>query len=124
MAAGLKTLELVSAEGFYAPVFESTRQLCEGLQRLADAAGIALTTNRAGSMFGFFFTGLDEVTRYSEVIATDGERFNRFFHAMLERGVYLAPASFEAGFVSACHDDAVIAETLEIAGKAFATLHD
>ncbi|NND40272.1 MAG: glutamate-1-semialdehyde 2,1-aminomutase [Pseudomonadales bacterium] len=122
MAAGLKTLELLSVPGFYEPVFNATRQLCEGMQAVADRHDIAFTTNHVGSMFGLFFSDVETVTRYSEVISCDGERFNRFFHAMLEGGVYLAPASFEAGFVSCCHDAEIIAQTLVCAEKAFTQL--
>ncbi len=122
MAAGLATLEQISRPGFYEPVFAATEKLVQGLQRLADSAGIGFTTNHAGSMFGLFFTSESKVSRYEQVIGSDVERFNRFFHAMLTAGVYLAPASFEAGFVSAAHDDNVIDATLSAAEKAFARL--
>ncbi|NNL57633.1 MAG: glutamate-1-semialdehyde 2,1-aminomutase, partial [Pseudomonadales bacterium] len=122
MAAGLKTLQLISAEDFYAPVFAATEQLVQGLQQLADSAGFAFSTNHVGSMFGLFFTEVKKVTRYAEVINGNTERFNRFFHLMLENGVYLAPASYEAGFVSACHSSDIIDQTLDRAERAFSKL--
>ncbi|NNC54697.1 MAG: glutamate-1-semialdehyde 2,1-aminomutase, partial [Pseudomonadales bacterium] len=122
MAAGLKTLELITAPGFYEPVFAATKQLCSGLQALADKQGIPFTTNHVGSMFGMFFSDVNKITRYSEVMNCNGERFNRFFHAMLEGGVYLAPASFEAGFVSSCHNLGIIEQTLAVAETAFSKL--
>jgi glutamate-1-semialdehyde 2,1-aminomutase len=122
MAAGLATMDIISRPGFYEPLFEHTRQLCEGLQRGADAAGVPFTTNHAGSMFGGFFTERDTVTNYAEVMACDTDAFARFFHTMLDLGVYMAPASFEAGFMSAAHTDADIEQTVEAAATAFAAL--
>jgi glutamate-1-semialdehyde 2,1-aminomutase len=122
MAAGLATLEVISAPGFYEPVFARTRQLCEGLEQAAAAAGVPFTSNHAGTMFGGFFTDAATVTNYSQVMACDTPAFNRFFHAMLDAGVYLAPASYEAGFMSAAHTDADIAETVAAARAAFASL--
>lgn len=119
MAAGLKNLELVSKDGFYEPIFAATTQLVEGLQALADERGIPFTTNHVGTMFGFFFTEAKQVTCYSQVMAGNIDRFNAFFHAMLEQGVYLAPACYEAGFVSAAHTPEVIEETLRRAAVAF-----
>jgi len=122
MAAGLATLEVISAPGFYEPVFARTRQLCEGLEQAAAATGVPFTTNHAGTMFGGFFTDAATVTNYSQVMACDTPAFNRFFHAMLDAGIYLAPASYEAGFMSAAHTDADIAETVAAARAAFASL--
>ena len=123
MAAGLATLELVSRPGFHQPLFDRTRQLVEGLEALARAAGIPFTTNHVGSMFGLFFTEADSVANYQQVMACDTARFARFFHAMLEEGVYLAPAAYEAGFMSAAHGDAEIAQTLAAAERVFARLN-
>lgn len=106
MAAGLKNLELISKPDFYAPLMARTTRLVEGLQTAADAAGIPFTTNHVGTMFGFFFTEAQQVTNFSQVMACDNDRFNRFYHGMLAEGVYLAPASYEAGFMSAAHTDA------------------
>ncbi len=122
MAAGLATLEIISAEGFYEPLFSRTEALCEGLRQAADEAGVPFTTNSAGTMFGGFFTDAAEIANYSQVMACDTERFNRFFHLMLDAGVYLAPASYEAGFMSSAHTDADISATIEAARGAFAAL--
>ncbi len=122
MAAGLKTLELISGPGFFETLTAATRRLVEGLQDCARGAGIPLAVNALGGMFGLFFTPAPSVTSFAEVMAADAGRFQRFFHAMLEEGVYLAPSAFEAGFVSASHDDAVIEATLEAASRAFARL--
>ena len=122
MAAGLATLDIISSPGFYEPVFKRTEQLCRGLQEAADSAGVPFTTNHAGTMFGGFFTREASVTNYSQVMACDTDAFNRFFHRMLELGVYLAPASYEAGFTSSAHSDADITATVEAAATAFAGL--
>jgi glutamate-1-semialdehyde 2,1-aminomutase len=122
MAAGLKTLELISQPGFYETLGERTRQLADGLRRRAAAAGVGLTTNQAGGMFGIFFTHAERVTNYAQTTACDQARFRAFFHAMLARGVYLAPSAFEAGFVSAAHGETEIAATLDAAKEAFAAI--
>ena len=122
MAAGLATLEIVSEPGFYEPLFAYTTALCEGMETAAAEAGIPFTTNHAGTMFGGFFTERDAVSNYAEVMACDTERFSHFFHAMLQNGVYLAPASYEAGFVSAAHGDSELNATLDAARTAFASL--
>jgi glutamate-1-semialdehyde 2,1-aminomutase len=122
MAAGLATLNIISRPGFYEPLFERTRALCEGLQGAAREAGVPFTTNHAGSMFGGFFTPDEKVSNYAQVMACDGPAFNRFFHRMLELGVYLAPASYEAGFMSSAHSDRDIADTVAAAATAMAGL--
>ena len=122
MAAGLKTLDLVSQAGFYEDLSCKTRQLVEGLTASAKSAGIPMVSNAVGGMFGLFFTDQPQVTSFSEVMACDVTRFNRFFHGMLEEGVYLAPSAFEAGFVSAAHDDATLEATLNAAQKVFKSL--
>jgi glutamate-1-semialdehyde 2,1-aminomutase len=122
MAAGLATLDVISQPGFYEPVFKRTTQLCEGLHGAAAAAGVPFTTNHAGSMFGGFFTSAKSITRYEQVMACDTAAFNRFFHLMLEHGIYLAPASYEAGFMSSAHGDGDIAQTIATARTAFASL--
>ncbi|MDT8383891.1 MAG: glutamate-1-semialdehyde 2,1-aminomutase [Gammaproteobacteria bacterium] len=122
MAAGLKTLELVSAPGFHDGLSAAATQLCEGLKTRARAAGIPLTTNQMGGMFGFFFTEEEHVTNFAQVSACDIERFQKFFHLMLDEGVYLAPSAYETGFVSAAHGEAEIAATLDAAEKVFAQL--
>ncbi|TXH69904.1 MAG: glutamate-1-semialdehyde-2,1-aminomutase [Lysobacteraceae bacterium] len=121
MAAGLAMLELVQAPGFYETLAARTQALCTGLEAAARDAGVPFSTNRVGSMFGLFFTA-EKVETYAQATAGDIAAFNRFFHAMRERGVYLAPSAFEAGFLSMAHDDKVIATTIEAARAAFATL--
>jgi glutamate-1-semialdehyde 2,1-aminomutase len=122
MAAGLKTIELISEPGFYEPIFAANEMLNKGLLELAKEADIPMCTNYVGSMFGVFFTEEDSITNYSQVMACDTERFNKFFHGMLENGVYLAPASYEAGFISHAHTSAVIDQTLTAAKNVFAEL--
>ncbi|MBL1278529.1 MAG: glutamate-1-semialdehyde 2,1-aminomutase [Ectothiorhodospiraceae bacterium] len=122
MAAGLKTLELISAPGFHDGLITAATALCEGLKTRAKAAGIPLTTNQVGGMFGFFFTEEATVTHFAQVSACNIERFQKFFHGMLNEGVYLAPSAYETGFVSAAHGEAEISATLDAAEKVFATL--
>ncbi len=121
MAAGLAVLDLIQAPGFHEDLEKRTHALCDGLEAAAREAGVAFTTQRVGGMFGMFFS--DEIVdTYAQAMACDSAAFNRFFHAMLERGVFLAPSAFEAGFISSAHDDGVIAQTLDAARAAFATL--
>lgn len=122
MAAGLAAMEGIQQEGLYEGIFENTQNLVDGMQALADKHGIALTTNVAGSMFGLFFTDVKHVTNYRQAINCNTEQFKKFYHGMLEQGVYLAPASYEAGFVSKAHDKDIIAKTLAAADKVFASL--
>ena len=122
MAAGLATLDIISQPGFYEPLFTRTAHLCEGLRGAASSAGISLSTNHAGTMFGLFFTDAPHVSRYEQVMACDTAAFNRFFHLMLDAGVYFAPASYEAGFMSSAHSDDDIAHTVAAAQTAFARL--
>jgi len=119
MAAGLAMLELVSEPGFHDRLEATTHALCDGLEAAARDVGVPFTTTRVGAMFGMFFTDAPAVDTYAQAVACDTAAFNRFFHAMLERGVFLAPSAFEAGFVSAAHDDAVVADTLAAAREAF-----
>jgi glutamate-1-semialdehyde 2,1-aminomutase len=122
MAAGLATLELVQAPGFHAQLGAVTRQLLDGLRERAAAAGIPMSGNQVGGMFGLFFTDVESVSSFATVNGCDIEHFRRFFHAMLDQGVYLAPSAFEAGFVSSAHDASAIQATLEAAERAFAAL--
>ncbi|WP_299944669.1 glutamate-1-semialdehyde 2,1-aminomutase [uncultured Microbulbifer sp.] len=122
MAAGLETLRLVEAPGFYQQLVAKTGRLVEGLLKAGRAAGIPCTANQAGSMFGFFFSEEPQISNYQQVMACNNERFNRFFHGMLEEGIYLAPASYEAGFMSAAHTDEDIEDTIAAAGRVFARL--
>ncbi|TZF82453.1 glutamate-1-semialdehyde 2,1-aminomutase [Cognatilysobacter lacus] len=121
MAAGLATLELIQTPGFHDALERSTHALCDGLESAARDAGIAFHTTRAPGMFGLYFReGLVET--FDDAKASDTTRFNRFFHAMLERGVYFAPSAFEAGFMSSAHSDAEITATIAAAREAFALL--
>ena len=120
-ACGLATLHEISKPGFHAALGARTRELVDGLESAAHAAGIAMTVDSEGGLFGFFFT--DTLPHdYTSAVAVDKERFNRFFHAMLDAGVYFAPALYEAGFVSSAHGPAEIEHTLKAARAAFAAL--
>lgn len=121
MAAGLAMLQLVQAPNFHRDLTLTTARLCEGLEAAAGEAGVAVTTNQVGAMFGLFFSS-EKVSTYAQATACDIPAFNRFFHAMLERGVFLAPSAYEAGFVSSAHDAAVIEDTLKAAREAFAVV--
>lgn len=122
MAAGLATLEKISAPGFHDRLEASTKRLTTGLEAAARAAGVAFTCNQVGGMFGVFFSNETRINRFEQVMACDQERFKRFYHGMLEGGVYLAPSAFEAGFVSIQHTDALIDDTIATARKVFAGL--
>ncbi|HEY5862065.1 MAG TPA: glutamate-1-semialdehyde 2,1-aminomutase, partial [Casimicrobiaceae bacterium] len=119
VAAGLATLAATEAHGFYDRLGTRTRALVDGLTIAAQDAGVAFCAQSVGGMFGLYFA--DRVPdSYASVMACDKERFNRFFHAMLDAGVYLAPSAFEAGFVSAAHSDDDVAATIAAASRAFA----
>jgi len=122
MAAGLTTLKLVQAANFHQQLAVTAKTLVDGLQQRADAAGVGLTTNQVGGMFGVFFTDEKQISFYEQVANCDQEKFKRFFHGMLDKGVYLAPSAFEAGFVSAAHGADEINKTLDAAEQVFATL--
>jgi len=122
MAAGLANLELICQDGFFEQLTDTTRQLACGLQQAADAAGIPLLTTSVGGMFGVFFTGARKVVNFSEAGNCDAEAFKKFFHLMLERGIYLAPSAFEAGFVSSAHTQEHIDATVAAARESFARL--
>ena len=122
MASGLATLELISEPGFLEPVCRRTSALVNGLVDRAQAAGIPLTSNHVGTMWGIFFSDERKIINYDQVMRCDKDRFARFFHGMLREGVYLAPASFEAGFMSSAHTDEDIQFTLEASERVFASL--
>ncbi len=122
LTAGLTTLEIATADGVHQQLEASAHRLVSGLQAAADDAGIPFTTNQAGAMFGFFFTDRDRVSRFEHVTQCDLARFQRFYHGMLEAGVYLAPSAYEAGFVSMAHSDELIDRTITQAAQVFATL--
>ena len=121
VAAGLCTLKLIQAEGFYEHLSHQTTQLVQGLTRLAKEQGLRFCADSVGGMFGLYFTD-DVPASFEAVMKSDKEQFNRFFHHMLDAGVYLAPSAYEAGFVSAQHDNAIIETTLACAAKAFQQL--
>jgi glutamate-1-semialdehyde 2,1-aminomutase len=118
-ACGLATLREIEKPGFFDALAERTRALVAGLIDASEAAGVPMVGDCEGGMFGFFFAK-ELPRRYGEVMATDAPRFNRFFHAMLDRGIYFAPALYEAGFVSAAHGDAEIAATIAAASASLA----
>ncbi|WP_158771414.1 glutamate-1-semialdehyde 2,1-aminomutase [Paraglaciecola sp. L1A13] len=120
MAAGLASLNQVKKPGLYDELSEATKTLAEGIKAIATRHGIPMSINYAGSMFGLFFTDVERVTNYQQAINCNTEQFNHFYHGMLENGVYLAPASYEAGFVSTQHSPEIIQQTLDIADKVLA----
>lgn len=122
MASGLATLELISEPGFLEPVCRRTSALVNGLVDRAQASGIPLTSNHVGTMWGIFFSDERKIINYDQVMRCNKDRFARFFHGMLREGVYLAPASFEAGFMSSAHTDEDIQFTLEASERVFASL--
>jgi glutamate-1-semialdehyde 2,1-aminomutase len=122
MASGLATLRNLTRPGVHAGAVAWTERLLAGLKARAEAAGIPMVTHQAGTMFGVFFNDRPEIVGFEDVAAGDAERFKRFFHGMLEAGVYLAPSAFEAGFVSTAHDEAALAHTLDAAEAVFAHL--
>jgi glutamate-1-semialdehyde 2,1-aminomutase len=121
VAAGMTTLKLIQAPGFYESLSAQTTKLARGLETAAKEAGVTFCADAIGGMFGMYFTDTLPVD-FATMMACDKSKFNTFFHAMLDAGVYLAPSAFEAGFVSAQHDDAVIDATLAAARTAFAQL--
>jgi glutamate-1-semialdehyde 2,1-aminomutase len=118
VAAGLVTLRKVQAPGFYERLGSVTRSLCDGLASAARSRGVAFSAQSVGGMFGLYFRA-SPPSSYAEVMQCDAEAFKRFFHGMLERGVYLAPSAYEAGFVSSMHSNADIAATIAAAAAAF-----
>ena len=122
MSAGLKTLELISEPGFYARLSTKVEKLVGGIMQQAKAADVPLAENHVGGMFGLFFSNAAGVSDYAGATACDQSRFKAFYHAMLQRGIYLAPSAFEAGFVSAAHSDEDIENTIHAAKESFEAL--
>jgi glutamate-1-semialdehyde 2,1-aminomutase len=122
MTAGLRTLELVESPNFYADLSAKTSYLLKGLKQAADAAQVPFMTQQVGGMFGLFFTEATKISTYQQVTNCNIEQFNRFFHGMLDSGVYLAPSAYEAGFVSMAHTQADLDETIELAQQVFKRL--
>ena len=122
MAAGLANLRLISAPGFFDNLARSTSKLVTGIKEAADQAGVPFTTTQAGGMFGLFFTDAEKVVNFEQAGKVDVDAFRVFYHLMLERGVYLAPSAYEAGFVSSAHTDAHIESTIAAARESFSRL--
>lgn len=122
MAAGYACLSQLTDVGVYSQLAEMTKKLAEGLLEAAQRQNIPLVMNYVGGMFGIFFTDADSVTCYQDVVKCDVERFKKFFHLMLEEGVYLAPSAFEAGFMSLVHSPEDIQRTIDAAERCFAKL--
>jgi len=123
MSAGLTTLNLISEPNFFEGLTETTTSLINGLQKVAHTAGIPFTTNAIGGMFGMFFSDENTISSFEQVMNCDQERFNTFFHGMLEQGIYVAPSSFEAGFVSSAHSENDIKETISVAEQVLSKLN-
>jgi len=121
VAAGLATLAAISEPGFYTTLTARTEKLVKSLTAAAKDAGITFCADSVGGMFGLYFAAKPP-TSFAEVMQGDKETFNRFFHAMLDHGIYLAPSAFEAGFVSAAHTDADIDATIAAAREVFKAL--
>jgi glutamate-1-semialdehyde 2,1-aminomutase len=122
MAAGLATLQQISEPGFFESLTSKTTELIAGLAAVADENDVPFAYESLGGMFGFVFTDAGPVRTFDQVAAADVERFRKFFHGMLDNGVYLAPSAFEAGFVSAAHGDDEISQTLDAARAVMPTL--
>lgn len=122
MTAGLATLELIDSVDFHSELSNKTEHLVLGLKSLADKYNIPFSVNYIGGMFGIFFTSTSSIESFSQVMNCDTEKFNRFFHAMLAKGINLAPSPFESGFLSAAHTENEISKTLEAADSAFSEL--
>ena len=122
MAAGLATLNAIDKEGFYESLNKKTKKLVDGFKFAATKANIPITTEYKGGMFGIFFTNLSSVSSFEDVATSNIEMFKKFFHGMLNEGIYLAPSAYEAGFISAAHEDKEIEKTIKAAEKVFASL--
>ncbi|WDE10978.1 glutamate-1-semialdehyde 2,1-aminomutase [Thalassomonas haliotis] len=122
MAAGLASLNELSQGDKHQQLANATEKLAMGFKAAAERNGVSLSINYAGAMFGFFFTDEEQITTYEQATNCDGEKFKRFFHLMLEQGVYLAPSAFEASFLSTAHTEEILDKTLEAADKCFAQL--
>ena len=108
---------LLSQPGFFEELSDKTKNLVAGLQKAADAADIPFTTNAVGGMFGLFFSAEKSITTFEQVMSCDKGRFNKFFHGMLDKAIYLAPSAFEAGFVSSAHTQQDIEQTINLASE-------
>jgi glutamate-1-semialdehyde 2,1-aminomutase len=123
MAAGLKTLELISKPDFFKSLEEKTKKLTEGISKVSNDLNIPFTTNHVGGMFGLFFSNDSKIDSFEKVMNCNQELFNKFFHGMLAEGIYLAPSSFEAGFVSSSHNNENIETSIDSARKVLSKLN-
>ncbi len=119
MAAGLATLDLITAAGFYEDLGNKAKMLTDGIQAEADFAGVPFTSTQVGGMFGLYFSAIDQIVNFEQSGAVDVAMFKVFFHAMLDKGVYLAPSAYEAGFISSAHSEEHIAATINAARESF-----
>lgn len=122
MAAGLAGLRAIQKPGFYEALTQKTLALVAGLKAAAETAGVPMAFNQVGGMFGFFFTSEERISRFDQVSACDMELFKRFYHGMLDQGIYLAPSAYEAGFMSMAHEDSHIQATVEAATNVLTSL--
>jgi glutamate-1-semialdehyde 2,1-aminomutase len=122
MTAGLTTLKLLSERGFHDQLHRKTKLLVDGILEAAKKNNVPLTANYIAGMFGLFFSKEEKITSFAQVTACNQDHFNKFFHGMLNHGIYLAPSSYEAGFISAAHTEEDIQQTIEIANKVFASI--
>lgn len=122
MTAGLKTLEIISREGFYQNLNDKTKMFVDGMVNAAKQNEIPMTSNRVGGMYGLFFSNEENIANFEQVSRCNVEQFNQFFHGMLAENIYLAPSAYEAGFMSAAHTEADINDTLAAASRVFANL--
>jgi glutamate-1-semialdehyde 2,1-aminomutase len=122
MTAGLTTLNLISRPGFFEELSNKTAKLTAGLQKAADAAEIPFTTNAVGGMFGLFFSKEKQISNFDQVMACNKESFNKFFHGMLDKGIFFAPSAFEAGFISSAHTRQDIDTTIKVADEVLKSL--
>jgi glutamate-1-semialdehyde 2,1-aminomutase len=121
VAAGLANLDIITQPGFYECLTTQTKKFVDGMAERAKQAGVTFSVDSVGGMFGLYFS--EKVpTSYADVTASDIEAFKKFFHLMLDNGVYLAPSAYEAGFISIAHDDAVLAEMFKAAEVSFGVL--
>ncbi|WP_020406091.1 glutamate-1-semialdehyde 2,1-aminomutase [Hahella ganghwensis] len=122
MASGLAMLNEISQPGFHDELGAKAKRLIEGFKQAAADASIPMTTHQIGGMFGFFFSEEDTITRFDQVMKCDTERFKAFYHGMLQKGIYLAPSAFEAGFISSAHSDQDISATIDAAAEVLKSL--
>jgi glutamate-1-semialdehyde 2,1-aminomutase len=122
MTAGLTTLKLLSERGFHDQLHRKTKLLVDGILEVAKKNNVPLTANYIAGMFGLFFSKEEKITTFTQVTACNQDHFNTFFHGMLSHGIYLAPSSYEAGFISAAHTEEDIEKTIEIANKVFSNM--